>query len=81
MTSNLPDYNQQNASNYLEFLGDEWSDKASLQIVMDEFFYPYLNKNDIVAEIGSGGGRIASKVANHVEKIYCFDISENVSTC
>eukprot|EP01022_Parablepharisma_sp_SALTPOND_P016455 TRINITY_DN24117_c0_g1_i1.p2 TRINITY_DN24117_c0_g1~~TRINITY_DN24117_c0_g1_i1.p2 ORF type:complete len:183 (-),score=13.95 TRINITY_DN24117_c0_g1_i1:139-687(-) len=45
---------------------------------MEEFVYPFINKESIVAEIGSGGGRIASKSAPMVKELHCFDISEEM---
>tara|TARA_B100000780_G_C21042815_1_gene418508 strand:- start:189 stop:1100 length:912 start_codon:yes stop_codon:yes gene_type:complete len=59
----------------LQHVGDEWSDAASLHQVLEEFLYPYLNTNDIVAEIGTGGGRIASKAVSKCESFTCMDVS------
>lgn len=39
---------------------------------MDEYLFPILNENFVVAEIGSGGGRVASEVAGKVKNLYCF---------
>jgi len=59
-------------------LGDEWSDSISLRQVLDEFLFPYLNKDKVVGEIGSGGGRIAIRVAPLVKELWCFDIAEEM---
>ena len=106
----------------LEFLGDEWSDDASLTQSLNQFLLPYLGVNSlseeewaeakqtedriraegagvshlppshlqswiaeassgssgaglVVAELGVGGGRIASRVYTHVQRLYCFDIA------
>ena len=63
----------------LQFVGDEWSDKESLDAILDEWLYPHvLEKRFAVAEVGSGGGRIASRVAPKVERLVCFDVSEGM---
>jgi len=46
----------QSAEEYLEYVGDEWSTKEDLQCVLNDFFYPYLTPDSVVAELGSGGG-------------------------
>jgi SAM-dependent methyltransferase len=63
---------------YIEFLGDEWGDKESVQEVLNDFLFPFISGNSVVAEIGSGGGRIAAVVAPRVEQLYCFDISRDM---
>lgn len=63
---------------YLEYLGDEWGNKESVKQVIDDFIFPYINSDSIVAEIGCGGGRIAAQVAPGVKKLLCFDISEQM---
>ena len=60
---------------YLQFLGDEWGRKDDLNEVINDFIKPYIDQNSICAEIGSGGGRVAARVAPLVEKLTCFDIS------
>ena len=32
----------------------------------------------VVAELGVGGGRVASRVYEHVQRLYCFDIAEGM---
>ena len=60
----------------LRFIGDEWSDAASLDSSLSAFLYPLLAPTSTVAEIGVGGGRVASRVASRVAHLACFDISE-----
>jgi len=62
----------------LECLGDEWSKKEHLQAVIDDFILPYVHDKSVCAEIGSGGGRLATKVAKMVRLLHCFDISEGM---
>lgn len=78
MLSNLPDAQNATPQEYLTYLGDEWSDRESLNQVMNDFMFPYLSETSIVAEIGCGGGRIAVRVAPRVKKLYCFDIAEEM---
>lgn len=67
----------------LGFVGDEWSDEASLAEVLDDFLFPYLTEpgcggeggGSQVCEIGSGGGRVAARVASRVGALTCFDVS------
>ncbi len=56
----------------LEYLGDEWSDAESLNEVLEDFLFPYLEKASVVAEVGSGGGRLASRVAGRVQALHCY---------
>jgi len=56
----------------LTHLGDEWSDDFSLRQSLEEFLMPYLSETSHVAEIGVGGGRIASRVYSHVKSLHCF---------
>lgn len=66
--------------NYLEYLGDEWGDKDSVKQVIEDFIFPYINSDAVVAEIGSGGGRISAKIAPKISQLTCFDISEDMLT-
>lgn len=56
-------------------LGDEWGKREDVEQVLQGFIYPYVDKDKVVGEIGTGGGRIASKVAARTKEFYCFDIS------
>ena len=62
----------------LRFIGDEWSDARSLDRCLERWLYPLLSESSVVAEIGSGGGRVASRVASRVRQLVCFDISERM---
>jgi SAM-dependent methyltransferase len=63
----------------LVHVGDEWSDEPSLQQVLEEFVFPYLGRRDLACcEIGSGGGRVACRVAPRVASLVCFDVSKNM---
>ncbi|CAK9014541.1 unnamed protein product [Durusdinium trenchii] len=62
----------------LAFVGDEWSDAESLTEVLKEWLFPHLATTQTVAEIGSGGGRVAAQVAEKVGRLVCFDISETM---
>ena len=58
-----------------EFLGDEWGNPQHVTEILDEFVYPFLSADSLALEIGSGGGRIAARVAPRVRHLYCMDIS------
>jgi SAM-dependent methyltransferase len=70
--------NENDKAKYIDYLGDEWGDKTSVRQVIDDFIFPYINSSSIVAEIGSGGGRIAATIAPVVRQLTCFDISEEM---
>lgn len=64
------------ASAALSCVGDEWSLPAHLDQVVSDFVVPYVDAASThAAEIGSGGGRVAQRVAPMVEHLRCFDIS------
>lgn len=69
-------------TNTLHCLGDEWSDTQDLEYVIDHFIHPYLAAPEpvVVAEIGSGGGRVASRVVSsgNVLELHCYDISQEM---
>lgn len=46
--------------------------------MLDDFVFPYVGGDDTVAEIGVGGGRIASRVAPRVRELWGFDISKGM---
>ena len=62
----------------LRYIGDEWSDAGSLERCLARWLYPLLSESSVVAEIGSGGGRVASRVAGRVQQLVCFDISDRM---
>ena len=49
---------QQDADQPLTFVGDEWSDRKSLEEVLDEYVFPFCPAGAVAAEIGCGGGRV-----------------------
>eukprot|EP00940_MAST-03C_sp_MAST-3C-sp2_P002669 g2669.t1 len=62
-------------------VGDEWSDAASLDQVVTEYVKPYIDAGCVAAEIGSGGGRVASRVCGldtPPASLHCFDISKEM---
>jgi SAM-dependent methyltransferase len=62
----------------LSVLGSEWGTPDALDEVVRRFIDPYINRDAIVGEIGSGGGRVAARVAPNSKRFYCFDISEGM---
>ena len=63
----------------LTFVGDEWSTSEDLLEVLDDYVFPYLKADhSVVAEIGSGGGRVSSKVVGTARLLHCFDISSGM---
>lgn len=79
MVKNLNDCKGVAPEEYLENLGDEWSDKVSFSQVLEDFFWPNLDTaSSLVAELGSGGGRVASRIVTHVKNLHCFDISKEM---
>ena len=59
----------------VQFIGDEWSDEASLEASLSTFLFPLLSPDSVVAELGVGGGRVAARVAPRVSRLFCLDIS------
>lgn len=78
MVNNLSDSKDATPGNYLHLLGEEWSDRLSFQQVLEDFFWPNLKESDQVAELGSGGGRVSSRVVRHVGSLHCYDISKEM---
>jgi SAM-dependent methyltransferase len=62
----------------LKYLGDEWGVAADVDMIVEQYIYPYVTQKSIVGEIGSGGGRIASRVVHRCGQLYCFDISKEM---
>lgn len=59
----------------IERFGDDWAKPSDVERIIEEYIYPFITKESIVAEIGSGVARVASKVADKTKEFYCFDIS------
>src|SRR5215510_10990013 len=70
-----PDVTKEGADSYLRYIGDEWGRVADVEQIVGEFIAPFVTGTSVVAEIGSGGGRVAAKVAPTVGKLHCLDIS------
>ena len=65
----------------LKHVGDEWSDVKSLNQVIENYIEPFVNSSFDVAEIGSGGGRVTTRVCKLTDapkSIHCFDISKEM---
>lgn len=60
----------------IDCLGDEWSCTKDLEYVIERFITPNLGPQ--VAEIGSGGGRVAQRVCSRVSELHCYDISQEM---
>ena len=58
-----------------EVVGDEWGTKAWVREILDEFVFPNVSGESVAAELGVGGGRLASQVAPRVKTLYCLDVS------
>ncbi len=59
-------------------VGSEWGSQGEVEWVVEEHIDPYITTSSAVAEIGVGGGRLASLVAGKVGTLTCFDISETM---
>ncbi len=59
-------------------VGDEWGVAADIDRIVGEFIRPFVAADSVVAEIGVGGGRIASRIARDCNRLYCFDISRRM---
>jgi SAM-dependent methyltransferase len=59
-------------------LGEEWGRLDDAVQVIDEWILPYVTPTSAVGEIGTGGGRVAARVAPHAGEFHCFDVSQNM---
>ncbi len=59
-------------------VGEEWGTPASVEQVLEQFVFPYVDADSVVGEIGVGGGRMARRVAPRVRTIVCMDISRGM---
>ena len=73
-----PDVGEHDRSAYLRYLGDEWGRRSDVDKIVEEYIHPYITNDSVVAEIGVGGGRIASMVAGKVKELYALDISKEM---
>jgi SAM-dependent methyltransferase len=56
-------------------LGEEWALEDDLEEVISEFIRPFVTRDSRAAEIGVGGGRVATRVAPLVAHLVCMDVS------
>ncbi len=56
-------------------LGEEWGTSAWVHEILEAFVLPNVSAESVAAEIGVGGGRLASQVAPRVEMLYRLDRS------
>lgn len=70
-----PEITAADRDSYLKNIGDEWGTLADVESIISEYITPYVNTECKVAEIGVGGGRIATRVAPESKELWCFDIS------
>lgn len=62
-------------------LGAEWSTTADLEFVWNKYVAPFLRPDGRVLEIGPGGGRLTTRLINHLGphgRLVCADISEGM---
>jgi SAM-dependent methyltransferase len=62
----------------IRLLGEEWGPPEDVDTVVGTFIRPYLDASSIAAEIGVGGGRIATRVAPQVGEFWCLDVSKEM---
>jgi len=73
-----PDICEREKDSNLKYLGDEWGIPSDVDEVVAEYIYPFINEDSVVAEIGIGGARIASRVVEKTKEFYGFDISSEM---
>lgn len=73
-----PEIGEEERAAYLTFLGDEWGRRSDVDTIVEDYIYPYITPDSVVAEIGVGGGRIASRVAGKVKELHALDISKEM---
>jgi SAM-dependent methyltransferase len=66
---------KKDGENYIQYLGDEWGRVSDVEEIVKDYILAFTDKNTKIGEIGTGGGRVVSKVAGSVKEFYCFDIS------
>lgn len=58
-----------------QVLGNEWGTSAEVDHVVSDYIEPFVSPTSTAGEIGAGGGRVAAKVVDLVDELWCFDIS------
>jgi SAM-dependent methyltransferase len=56
-------------------LGEEWGRLEDAVQAIDEWILPYVDPASVCGEIGTGGGRVAVRVAPKVGEFHAFDVS------
>jgi SAM-dependent methyltransferase len=59
-------------------IGEEWGTPEAVDEIVERFVLPNVSSGTVAVEIGSGGGRIARRVAPHVGELWCLDVSEQM---
>ena len=72
------DISEEEKESYIKYLGDEWGRVEDVVRIVVEYIDPFITQDSVVAELGVGGARIASKVVENVQELHCFDISEEM---
>jgi len=63
---------------YLQALGDEWGTKVAVDEFVNDFIAPNIGESSVVLELGSGGGRVAGRVAPKCRRMICADVEEEM---
>lgn len=61
-----------------DLVGDEWGTPESVRAILDRFVFSHVSSESTVAEIGVGGGRIATQVTPRVGMFYGLDTSSGM---
>lgn len=59
-------------------LGEEWGRLDDAVQAIEEWILPHVSSTSVVGEIGTGGGRVATRVAPHAGEFHCLDVSSNM---
>ncbi len=59
-------------------LGEEWGRLDDAIQIIDEWILPHVGPSSVCGEIGTGGGRVAVRVAPKVAEFHAFDISKKM---
>jgi len=59
-------------------LGEEWGRLGDAVQVIDEWILPHVGPTSVCGEIGTGGGRVAVRVAPRVGEFHAFDVSKKM---
>jgi SAM-dependent methyltransferase len=62
----------------IQLLGEEWGPPEDVDAIVERFITPYVQPQSVIAEIGVGGGRIATRVAPSVAEFWCLDVSQEM---